>query len=128
MAAELDRCSFLKLGLTALAATTLSATQVGWLLEECEFTGNIGATHIEKHLVSKINRMPEREVGRIIKIETLRDPDSFGLLMRGLNVNKYFGGGKYWTFKLEPEKFVKTESRNDFVNNLAFQLRLAFRT
>lgn len=123
----MKRREFLKLSLTSLAATALSLEQVGWLLGECEVTENIGATHIEKYLISKINRMPEREVGRIIKIETLRDPDSFGLLMRGLNVNKYFDGGKYWTFKLEPEKFAKTDSRNDFVNNLAFQLRLAFR-
>ena len=124
----MERRKFLKIGLTALAGTALSLEQVGWLLGKCKGTENIGGTYLEKYIISKINRMPEKEVGRIIKIETLRDADTFGLLIRGLNVNKHSNSAKYWIYTFDPGKFAKTDTRDDFVNNLAFELRLAFRT
>jgi len=107
-------------------ATTLSLEQFGWLLEQSKDPEKIGITYFEKYVVSKINKMPERQVGKIIRIETLYVPRYFSPMLRGLNVNRRFKGGKYWSCLFEPDMINDLTARKIFIKDLAVQLRRAF--
>lgn len=126
MAAELDRRKFLKLSFSALAATTLPLQQIGWLTERARATENIGKSDFEKYIVTEINKLPERKVGRIVKIETINLATSFGTAVRGVNINVPLNKARFWSFTYDPKICDEVISKGQFIKDMAQQLRVSF--
>jgi len=122
----MERRQFLKLSICALAGAHLSLKQIGWLIEQAKEPENIGIGEFQKYVVSEINNLPDRKVGRVVKIETLRNPSSFGESIRGLNVSEYHKKTKYWSCLIDTETLKDLDKRKSFVKDMAKQLEIAF--
>ena len=122
----------------AIAIADLSPSQIEALLSKshnpihtyshCRPKGKYKIIHsFEKYIVKQINKMPEQDVGRVVKIETWGNPKNGTNTVVGICLNKYKDPNrKQFSIRYSTKMPQLIKKRKEIVKELVIQLKTSF--